>query len=389
MIRNFKRILIGTIPLKFAIRTIGETRSVPLIKVLLNYAALILDGDLSTVSPRNASKIEKYQHDLAKYLNVKNTFLVTNGGTAIQIAIRSLNLPKGSKILIQDQTCSAAYQSILASGCIPVIVKRSQQGFGFSISDLKSKLTGDTECIIFTHLGGVREDVNNVMMEIGRYIPTIEDSCLYFGPYASAPETDIQIYSFGFSKPMSAGEGGLISTNKSNLAERISFLRNWGKYPDASDSSLTVPSWNARANLLSAAYTSNQINLYIYKIVIFQKVLRRLEARLDNEKIRIHRTKYGDELLTFATFINQGMDYLKFEELKNAISKSGLGIGSPTFSKALDIPFMQEYLDISSNLEIEEPDGFSNSFTISPRYLNAWFFRKKLIRVLKEFDLVV
>ena len=39
---------------------------------------------------------------LAKYLNVRNAFLVTNGGTAIQIAIRSLNLPKGSKILIQD-----------------------------------------------------------------------------------------------------------------------------------------------------------------------------------------------------------------------------------------------------------------------------------------------
>ena len=389
MLSSFKRSLIGTIPFKFAVRTIGETRSVPLIRVLFTYAALILDGDLSTVSPRNSLKIDKCQEKLAKYLNVRNAFLVTNGGTAIQIAIRSLNLPKGSKILIQDQTCSAAYQSILASDCVPVIVNRSQNGFGFSVKDLKSKFSDDIKCIIFTHLGGVREDIKSVLMELDHYVPTIEDSCLYFAPYTSVPETDIQIYSFGFSKPMSAGEGGLISTDKINFAERISFLRNWGKFPDVSDSLLTVSSWNARANLLSATYTSNQVDLYKYKIALFQRLIRKLENRLDHKRIRIHRNNKEGDLITFATFINEGMDYNKFEELKREIGSTGLRLGAPTFSKALEIPIMQEYLEVSSEAFVEEPDTFSNAFTISPRYINAWYFRRRLIRVLKSFELIV
>ncbi len=386
-IRNLGRYLVALLPLKLASITIGETRQLPLLRTTFITLKIILNGDFSVVSPKNATILKKNEFKMSKYLNVRHAYFATNGGTALQLALRALGLEPGSKVLIQNGTCAAAYQSILGAGCIPVLVSMDEQTLGFDLQDFKVKFRSDIKCVVITHLGGIREDIKAVMDVVDGRAPTLEDSCLYFAPYYSEPLTDIQVFSFGFSKPISSGEGALITTNKDVIAEKIARLRNWGKYPEESDEFATVPAWNSRPFLLSAIYASQQIKSYRFNLAKLQVNTRNLKLMITSDEISVLNPSVPLEDISSTTLIFRGMDLHNYENLMASFRKAGVQVGNPVYLSAFKIPFMSKYLtpekDVTSQLEFKD----SHFVNIGKRYMNSSYYRRKILRILASYKL--
>ena len=73
---------------------------------------------------------------------------------ALQLAVNSLNLPKGSKIMVNNLTFAASVQCILHNSFTPILVDCDEATLGFDLEDAKKKFSKDVKAIIVVHYGG-------------------------------------------------------------------------------------------------------------------------------------------------------------------------------------------------------------------------------------------
>ncbi|HXB12327.1 MAG TPA: DegT/DnrJ/EryC1/StrS family aminotransferase, partial [Bacteroidia bacterium] len=113
----------------------------------------------------------------------------------------------------------------------PVFVDIDPITFNLDTSQLKSKITSKTKAIIPVHLFGLCADMDAIK-EIAQNIPLIEDgACAAGAAYKNTPAGGlgtIGCFSFHPRKSVTTGEGGMLTTNDSKLAEKLEQLRNHG-----------------------------------------------------------------------------------------------------------------------------------------------------------------
>ncbi len=211
---------------------------------------------------------EHLEKNFSSYIGVENGIATGSGGVGIQLALRALNLPSGSEVLIQIDTCYAAAMAVLNSGLVPIFCDSNPKSFLIDIEKLQLKISARTKVIIATHMWGSSEDViglatfakkNNLIL--------IEDACLALGSEINKQKigsfSDLSIFSFGSSKPLQAGEGGMVLTNNNMLAKEIKSLRNWGERTfDFDDKDVKHISWNGRMPETTAAVVNEQLRNY-------------------------------------------------------------------------------------------------------------------------------
>jgi UDP-2-acetamido-2-deoxy-ribo-hexuluronate aminotransferase len=185
------------------------------------------------------SIVREFEENLSNYLNVNHVISCGNGTDAIQVAIMSLNLEKGSEIITPDFTFIATVEAIVMAGYKPVLVDVEKDTFNISIESLKNAITSKTKAILPVHLYGQAsnmEEIQKVAKERNLYV--IEDNAQAIGSdyYFSDGSTqktgtigDIGTTSFFPSKNLGCfGDGGAIFTNDDELAKRCRSIVNHG-----------------------------------------------------------------------------------------------------------------------------------------------------------------
>ena len=167
----------------------------------------------------------KFEKEFSKFVGNRYSIAVCNGTAALEVAIKSLRLPKNSEIIVPARSFFASASCIVNTGYIPVFADVNLLTQNILIDDIKKKITKRTKAIICVHLAGLPCDMNSIKkLANKKKIKIIEDCSQAHGASIDNKQVgsfgDISTWSFCNDKIMSTlGEGGMISTNKKNLYE--------------------------------------------------------------------------------------------------------------------------------------------------------------------------
>lgn len=176
-------------------------------------------------------KVREFEERFAEIHEVKHAFAVTSATTALHLALVALGIGPGDEVIVPAFTWVATANVVVYCGAKPVFVDIEKETFNLDPKALASKITEKTKAIIPVHLFGLCADMDQIKKVAGD-IPLVEDAACasgatYKGKYAGNLGT-IGCFSFHPRKSITTGEGGMITTNDDDLAEKISKLRNHG-----------------------------------------------------------------------------------------------------------------------------------------------------------------
>jgi len=249
---------------------------------------------------------EMFEKEFAKYIGVKYAVCVNSGSSANLLALASLNLPKGSKVLTSACGFPATLSPIIHLGLKPVLVDYDVNTCNIDVGKVFDSIQG-VKAIIFAHTLG-----NPVEMEyLIQYcreegIHVIEDCCeavgaSYQGKKVGSHGT-LGTYSFYPAHQMTAlGGGGMVVTDNEELYKRMKSLRDWGKMYDwdsdkgGNDTDFSSPikyhrgytyetiGWNMKLPEANAAFGRVQLKrldlFNVYRFIIHKDVRSRVKNK--------------------------------------------------------------------------------------------------------------
>jgi perosamine synthetase len=175
--------------------------------------------------------IAEFERSWAEYCGVSYGIAVCNGSVALELAMATLALPAGSEVILPSFTIISCAAAVLRSGCRPVLVDCEPDTWCLDVAEVRRKITDKTRAIMPVHIYGHMADMTpliELQREFGLAI--IEDAAEahgaeYHGRRAGGFGT-MGCFSFYANKIVTTGEGGMVVTNDSKVAERARSLRN-------------------------------------------------------------------------------------------------------------------------------------------------------------------
>ncbi len=167
----------------------------------------------------------KFEKDFSKFVGNKYSIAICNGTAALEVAIKSLKLPKNSEIIVPARSFFSSASCIVNTGYIPVFADVNLLTQNISFEDIKKKITKKTGAIICVHLAGLPCEMYNIKkLANKKKIKIIEDCSQAHGASINDRPVgsfgDVSTWSFCNDKIISTlGEGGMISTNKKKIYE--------------------------------------------------------------------------------------------------------------------------------------------------------------------------
>lgn len=210
------------------------------------------------------SGLEKFEREYADFIGVDHAIGVGNGHDALLIAMKCLDIGHGDEVIIPAHTFIATALAVVNTGAKPVLVDVDKDSFNIDIDKIEQKVTKNTRAIIPVHIYG-----NPCDMDAIEYIAQIhdlymiEDNAQAHGAIHVLEKTGsvglINTASFYPTKNIGAlGDGGIITTDSDDLAEKAKILRNYGKAVDGQYSTIGINSrldeWQARVLSIKLKY---------------------------------------------------------------------------------------------------------------------------------------
>lgn len=206
--------------------------------------------------------VDQLEADWAREHQARQAVAVTSGTAALTLILRALGLSPGDEVLIPAYGCPAVDVAVLAAGLTPVHVDIDARTYGISPPGAAAAVTPRTTAMIAVHFAGAPADMPALARVADRQgLALIEDACL-------APGAGIQsrpvgswsraaAFSLGVRKPITSGEGGVVTTNDERLGAALRCLRSLGANPETGE--ILEPSGNYRLTALQAAVALPQL----------------------------------------------------------------------------------------------------------------------------------
>jgi dTDP-4-amino-4,6-dideoxygalactose transaminase len=216
----------------------------PLLDELKERIAEVLDSGRFILGPN----VRAFEEEAAAYLGVKHTVGVANGTDAIVLALDALGIGEGDEVICPTFTFYATAEAIARRGATPVFADIDPQTMNLDPSDVSRRLTPKTKAIMPVHLVG-RPAPLEELAELG--VPLVEDVAQAFGANGTGRTGVVSTYSFFPTKNLFAfGDGGLVSTDDDELAERVRLLRFHGS---KAKKEFELVGYNSRLDEIQAA----------------------------------------------------------------------------------------------------------------------------------------
>lgn len=178
--------------------------------------------------------VRKFEEEVSVYLGVKEAIGVASGTDALHLALKALEIGEGDEVITTPFTFFATVEAIIYVGAKPVFVDIDPDKYNIDVELIESKITSRTKAIIPVHLFGLPADMERINSIAQKYgLKVIEDAAQAFGAEIRGRKVGsfghIGCFSFYPSKNLGCfGDGGLVTTNSPEIAERIRILRNHG-----------------------------------------------------------------------------------------------------------------------------------------------------------------
>ena len=200
--------------------------------------------------------VKAFESEIAEFTGCAHAAGVGSGTDALHLALRALGIGPGDEVITSPFTFIATTEAILMVGATPVFVDIDPRTFNIDATQIEGKITAQTRAILPVHIYGQPCDMDTIMGLAQKHgLSVIEDCAQAIGAKwkgkAVGSFGDAGCFSFFPSKNLGAlGDGGMVTSNSSDVYERVEMLRRHGgrvKYHHEE------PGLNSRLDELQAA----------------------------------------------------------------------------------------------------------------------------------------
>jgi dTDP-4-amino-4,6-dideoxygalactose transaminase len=211
-----------------------------------------------------------FQEEAAEYLAVKRAIGVANGTDALVLALDALGVGPGDEVICPAFTFYATAESIVRRGATPVFADIDPATLNLDLEDTAARVTDRTRAIIPVHLFGRPLDIHG-LLDLG--VPVLEDAAQAFGAPGVAQLGAISTFSFYPTKNLFClGDGGLVTTNDEELAERVQLLSFHGS---RDKTAFDLVGYNSRLDEMQAAF----LRIFLPELVGWNEARRAAASR--------------------------------------------------------------------------------------------------------------
>ncbi|MCD6514221.1 MAG: DegT/DnrJ/EryC1/StrS family aminotransferase [Candidatus Odinarchaeota archaeon] len=217
----------------------------------------------------------EFEKMFARYIGSKHAISTNSCTSALFLSLKALGVKTGDEVITTPFTFAATANTIVHCGAEPIFVDIDEKTYNIDPEKIEEKITEKTKAIVVVHYGGQPADMKKIN-KIGKQyqIPIIEDaahavgSCYENGKKVGNTD-NIVCFSFYPTKPMTTGEGGMITLKDDILAEEIRKLRlhginrnAWNRYIDGGNTwwyEVVAPGYKCNTTDINAALGISQL----------------------------------------------------------------------------------------------------------------------------------
>jgi dTDP-4-amino-4,6-dideoxygalactose transaminase len=268
-------------------------------------------------------EVENFENNFSKYCGVNHSIGVGSGTDALILAMKALNIGPGDEVITVSYTALATVAAIVAIGATPVLVDVDSTYMTMDPVCLKSALTTKTKAIIPVHLYGQLVDFQAIKLiadENG--IPIIEDcaqstGARYFDKRAGSLGV-MACFSFYPTKNLGGiGDGGMVTTSNSELANKIKELRQYGWNEQRMTN---FPGINSRLDEVQAAILNIKLKSLDQDNLNRANIAKKYFDRLSNTPVKLTQVRPNTQhVFHLFTLTSSKRDWLRAKLLEGGV----------------------------------------------------------------------
>jgi perosamine synthetase len=184
---------------------------------------------------QSGSWVSKFEHDFAEKFGVKHAIAVSSGTAALHVALAALGVGPGDEVINTPHCFIGTATPVVHAAAVPVFADIDPRTFNIDPQTIPSRITSNTKAIIPVHLNGCPADmdpISQIAREHNLYV--VEDAAQAHGARYKGQMVgslgDVGCFSFWEDKIITTGgEGGMVITNDSQLANRAKKFHHHGE----------------------------------------------------------------------------------------------------------------------------------------------------------------
>jgi dTDP-4-amino-4,6-dideoxygalactose transaminase len=183
----------------------------------------------------NGEAVKRFESEFSAFVKAKHGIAVNSGTAALHMAVMAAKLASKEEVIVPSFTFTATAEAVVLAGAKPVFVDINPKTYDINPQKIEDSITRMTRAIIAVDLYGLPAEMEDVRKIAEKHsLTVIEDSAQAHGAiYKGKPVgalSDMTCWSFYATKNMTTGEGGMITTNNDDIAERLRYIRTHGEH---------------------------------------------------------------------------------------------------------------------------------------------------------------
>lgn len=193
-------------------------------------------------------KVRAFEAEFAAYVGAKHAIALNSATAAMHLALEAAGVKSDDEIITTSMTFAATAEIIRYFNAKPVLIDIDRQTMNIDIAQVAAAVTHRTKAIIPVHVGGQAVDLDSIHLLANKYnLTVIEDAAhalpTYYNGQIIGALSDFTAFSFYATKTLATGEGGMLTTNNDQWAERCRIMSLHGISKDAWKRYTSEGSW--------------------------------------------------------------------------------------------------------------------------------------------------
>jgi dTDP-4-amino-4,6-dideoxygalactose transaminase len=203
-------------------------------------------------------KTVEFEKRFADFVDTKYAIATTSGTTALHLALISMGIKKGDEVIVPSFSFIATANTVLFCDAKPVFCDTDLKSFNINHEKIERLISEKTKAIMPVHLYGQPAGMSPIQEIADKHgIKIIGDAAQAHGSEYNGKKVgsfgSVECFSFYPTKNMTTGEGGILTTNSSEIAEKAYSIRNHGRQKTKWGYEHGILGYNYRMTDLAAA----------------------------------------------------------------------------------------------------------------------------------------
>ena len=200
----------------------------------INAATRVLKSGILTGRLGSGPMAKKFEEQFAKFSGAKHAIAVNSGTAALHMSLWAKDIKAGDEVILPSFTFIATAEAVALVGAKPVFVDIKPNTYNIDPEKVETAVTDKTKAVMPVDLYGLPAEMDKIREIADKHnLLVVEDAAQAHGAsYRGKPPgafADVACWSLYASKNMTTGEGGMLTTDNDEYAEKLRLLRSHGE----------------------------------------------------------------------------------------------------------------------------------------------------------------